>query len=186
MSVVIKNCSVYKFLALIIPRWFVITRKIKFDYKMFLLYSFTLSSVQKYFKWLFQLIKNCVAIQTTFQMGAILAFHLRGPGSVQGTICGIGGGNWTKVQVSLSAFCAPTNNQLFSIIILEICDWPDQPVCYHVLCLHMGLHDWPDTYPDSGWKSLVLNVRWNKTETILEIKDLKWYNKRLKTFITLF
>jgi len=62
---------------------------------MFLLYSFVLSSVQKYFKLLFQLIKNCGAIQTAFQMGAILAFHLRGPGSVQGTICGIGGGNWS-------------------------------------------------------------------------------------------
>jgi len=34
-------------------------------------------------------------------MKAILAFHLRGPGSVQGTICGISGGNWTKVQVFL-------------------------------------------------------------------------------------
>jgi len=45
MSLVIKNCSVYKFLTLIIPRRFVITRKIKFYYKMFLLYSFILSSV---------------------------------------------------------------------------------------------------------------------------------------------
>jgi hypothetical protein len=40
-------------------------------------------------------------------MGAILAFHLRGPGSVQGTICRINGGNWTKVQVSLRVLSVP-------------------------------------------------------------------------------
>jgi hypothetical protein len=40
-------------------------------------------------------------------MGAILAFHFRGPDSVQGTIFRIGGGNWTKVQVFLRMLFVP-------------------------------------------------------------------------------